>query len=157
MYRLGHWWQYDASALLAGYQRLQTHTQLMSLLLYHGSSGYANAPDCYVTRYISCVVMCDASCEMQQSCAGNQWWSQSYYRQSVTYSEMDAPGLTVLWPNCETRRARAWASCNAKPSSVCHPSLYPSLTHFEVSLPIFLFCSHCVVYLTVLCLPYCYL
>ena len=103
----------------------------------------------YTLHCLCCYIRCflwDATVQRWNS----MMKSESYYRQSVTYSEMDAPGLTVLWPNCETRRARAWASCNAKPSSVCHPSLSPSLTHFEVSLPIF-FYSAAVVLCTWLC------
>jgi len=41
----------DASALLAGYLSLQTHTHNMYyLLLFHGNNGQVNAPHYYVLR-----------------------------------------------------------------------------------------------------------
>ena len=37
--------------------RAQTHAQYLVLLFFRGSSGYANAPRCYVLRaYIACRV-----------------------------------------------------------------------------------------------------
>jgi len=49
--RTRHRWQYGAWALLAGYLRLQTHTQCMGdLLLFHCNNGCTKAPQCYVIR-----------------------------------------------------------------------------------------------------------
>jgi len=36
--------------------RIQTHTQYVIVMLFHGNNGYANAPKCYLYTYIAPLV-----------------------------------------------------------------------------------------------------
>ena len=42
-------------AFLAGYLRLQTHTQNKYVILYHSNNGRANVPQYYVYTYNACL------------------------------------------------------------------------------------------------------
>jgi hypothetical protein len=47
---------YGACAVHAAYLRLERHTQnIQCLLLFHSNNGYANAPQCYVTRTLQII------------------------------------------------------------------------------------------------------